>query len=152
MLNNSFAMLMCDEETDKNKLKDIVEKISLRKHIRYNRVIIHGEYETAFILYNPNKEYAFEMARNKKLKIIWKDNDFFGCISFKDNTKGIVLYHLEESSNKEENIIEGEIIKPNIKQKYKGRKMLISSIVLDENEPYLYEEFCFIKRLNQINI
>jgi len=148
MLNNSFAMLMCDEETDKNKLKDIVEKISLRKHIRYNRVIIHGEYETAFILYNPNKEYVFEMARNKHLKIIWKDNNFFGGISFKNSTKGEIIYYLEECNNEGENVIEGEIIKPNVKPEYKGRKiMLISSMVLDKKEPYIYEKLCFRKSI-----
>ena len=146
MLKEPFALLMSDEETDEKKLSDIVEKISIRRHIKYNKVKLYAKYEQAYILYNPDKEYVFEMARNKHLKIIWKDEESFMCISFKNNPKGEILYYLEESNNKEEFVIEGDIIQPNIKSEYKGRKiMLVASKVLDENESYLYKHFGFCK-------
>ncbi len=147
----TFAILMCDEDIDEKELKDIIDKIVLRTHIGYNiaKICSATSEITAYVLYNPDKQYVFEMARNKKLIIIWKDKDFFGCISFKDNTKGDIVYYLEESDNNGEKI-EGEIIKPNVKPQYIGKLlMLIGSKALDENEPYLYEPFCYYKNIKK---
>ena len=144
MLPDSFAILMCDKDIDENNLRDIVEKISLRRQIKYNSVKMYGDYEKAYMLYDPDKQYVFEMARNKHLNIIWKDEELFGLISFKENTKGDILYYLEESDSNGKDVIEGKIVKLNLKPQYKGRKvMLISNILLDEEEPYSYEHFCF---------
>ena len=89
------------------------------------------------------------MARNKKLTIVWKDDDFFGIINFKNNTKGDVISYFENDDNGGEKL-EGEIIYLNLKPEYKGRKiMLISSIVLDEENPYKYEQFVFYKKENE---
>ena len=147
MLPNSFAILMCDKDLDENHLNDIVSKISLRRYIKYNRVKMYGDYDKAYILYDPDKEYVFEMARNKHVNIIWKDEEFFGLISFKENTKGDILYYLEESAGNGKDVIEGDIVKINLKPQFRGRKvMLISSKVLDEKEPYIYEHFCLYKK------
>ena len=147
MLPNSFAILMCDKDLDENHLNDIVSKISLRRYIKYNRIKLYGDYDKAYILYDPDKEYVFEMARNKHVNIIWKDEEFFGLISFKENTKGDILYYLEESTVNGKDVIEGDIVKINLKPQFRGRKvMLISSKVLDEKEPYIYEHFCLYKK------
>ena len=58
MLPNSFAILMCDKDLDENHLNDIVSKISLRRYIKYNRVKMYGDYDKAYILYDPDKEYV----------------------------------------------------------------------------------------------
>ena len=89
------------------------------------------------------------MARNKKLTIVWKDKEFFGIICFKNNTKGDIICYLENENNNGEKF-EGEIKYLNLKPEYKGRKiMLISSKVLDNEQPYTFEYFCFYKRKNE---
>ena len=89
----SFAILLADTETD---LIVIVQNISLRKHIKYNRVKLKGDTDYSYVLYTEpqDKQYVFDMARNKKLKIVWKDNDFFGIIDFKNSTKGDIVSYL----------------------------------------------------------
>ena len=131
----SFVILLCETDSEEKKIIDTVEKISLRKHIGYARVKIYGKEKYSYILFNPDKQYVFDMARNKKLTIVWKNKDFFGIINFENN-------------NREK--FEGDIIYLNLKPEYKGSKiMLVSSIVLNEENPYLYEHFVFYKRENE---
>ena len=70
-----------------------------------------------YILYNVEKDYMFEMARNKKIKIIWKDYNFFGIIDFKDNTKGNIICELTADATNGDTI-EGDIITLNLKTLY----------------------------------
>ena len=47
--------------------------------------------------------------------------------------------------------VKGDIAKFNLKPQFIGRKvMLISSKVLDENEPYIYEHFYFSQKKDGI--
>lgn len=65
-----------------------------------------------YILYNTDKSYLFEMARNKGLKLVWKYETDFYIIDFRSNTKGnIVCYLLDEDTKAGK--IEGNRIKPN---------------------------------------
>lgn len=147
----SFTIIICEDETEEEKIIDTVEKISLRKQIKYNRVKLKDTTEYSYILYSEpkDKQYIFDMARNKKLKIVWKDKEFYGIINFKSKTKGDIICYLENENNNGE-IFEGKIIYLNLKPEYKGRKiMLISKIVLNEENPYTYEHFCFYKRENE---
>ena len=86
----SFAILLADTETD---LIVIVQNISLRKHIKYNRVKLKGYTDYSYVLYTEpqDKQYVFDMARNKKLKIVWKDDTDFYIIDFSNNTKGDII-------------------------------------------------------------
>ena len=146
----TFTILLCEDDS-KGKIIDTVQKISLRKQIKYNRVKLKDKTGYSYILYteSKDKQYIFDMARNKKLTIVWKDDDFFGIINFKNNTKGDVISYFENDDNGGEKL-EGEIIYLNLKPEYKGRKiMLISSIVLDEENPYKYEQFVFYKKENE---
>ena len=137
-----FAILLPNKNID---LLDIVGKISLRKSTHYNKVKFQDDGE-AYILYNPDKTYLFDMARNKKLKLIWKDEEEFYIIDFGNNTKGDIICNLgyEDCEN---GSIEGEIVTFNLKKDFSKLKkvMLISSKLLDEKEPYSYEHFCFFK-------
>ena len=149
--NETFAILICEDETEEGKIKDTLEKICLRKHIGYNRIKLKNGTEYNYILYTEpkDKQYIFDMARNKRLTIVWKDKELFAIISFKNNTKGDIVCYLEnENTNGEK--LEGEVIYLNLKPDYRGKKvMLISNIVLDEGNPYKYEYFCFHKRENK---
>ena len=148
----TFTILLCEDETEEAKIKDTVEKISLKKHIGYNRIKLNDNTEYNYILYTEpkDKQYIFDMARNKKLTIAWKDKEFFGIISFKNNTKGDFICYLENENNNGEKL-EGEIIYLNLKKEFRGLKkvMLISMQQLDEKEPFKYEHFCFYKRENE---
>lgn len=145
----SFVILLCETDSEEKKIIDTVEKISLRKHIGYARVKIYGKEKYSYILFNPDKQYVFDMARNKKLTIVWKNKDFFGIINFENNTKGDIICYLQNENNNREKF-EGDIIYLNLKPEYKGSKiMLVSSIVLNEENPYLYEHFVFYKRENE---
>ena len=139
----SFAILLADTETD---LMVIVQNISIRKHIKYNRAKLKDDVEYSYVLYTDtqDKQYIFDMAKNKKLKIIWKDNDFFGIIDFKKITKGDIICNLTTDVTDIETI-EGTIVTPNLKSEFDGCKkvILISSQQLDEVQPYNYEEFKF---------
>ena len=140
----SFFILLCEDETDELEMIDIVQKISLREHIGYASVKIYGRNNASYIFYNPDKRYIFEMARNKKLTIVWKDKEFFGIISFKDNTKGDINYYLEDENNNGEKF-EGEIITLNVKKEYR-RPVYNSRQLLDDEKPYNYEYFCFYQK------
>ncbi|MBP3831961.1 MAG: hypothetical protein ILA02_06280 [Clostridia bacterium] len=147
----SFVILLCKDDS-KGKIIDTVQKISLRKQIKYNRIKLKGNVEYSYILYAEakDKQYIFDMARNKKLTILWKDEEFFGIISFKNSTKGDTISYLQNENNNGEKI-EGEIIYLNLKKEFTGLKkvMLISTQQLDEENPYTYEHFCFYKRKNE---
>ena len=137
----SFAILLADTETD---LIVIVQNISLRKHIKYNRVKLKGDTDYSYVLYTEpqDKQYVFDMARNKKLKIVWKDDTDFYIIDF--SNKGDIICNLTTDVTDIETI-EGTIVTPNLKSEFDGCKkvILISSQQLDEVQPYNYEEFKF---------
>ena len=139
----SFAILLADAETD---LIVIVQNISLRKHIKYNRVKLKDDVDYSFVLYTEpqDKQYVFDIARNKKLKMIWKDNTEFYVIDFSTNTKGDIICNLTTDVT-DKGTIEGTIVTPNLKSEFDGCKkvILISSQQLDEVQPYNYEEFKF---------
>lgn len=142
---------MCDENMNEAYLDDIVFKISIKKGIGYSKAKIDGRENDCYILYDvendDTKNYIFDMARNKKLEIIWKDKNFFGLISFKNNTNGAILCYLDENNGSEE-IIKGKLTKINLKEEYKGKiKKVMNPMYLDEEQPYLYEEFCFYKKV-----
>ena len=147
----SFTILLCEDDSEKEKIVDTVEKISLRKQIKYNRVKLKDKTEYSYILYSEpkDKQYIFDMARNKKLKIVWKDKEFFGIVDFKNNTKGDIICYLQNENNNGEKF-EGEIVYLNLKPEYKGRKIfLISRIVLDTEKPFNYEHFELYKKENE---
>lgn len=137
----SFAMLLADKE---NNISNILTKISLRQHISFNSIKSDDGIE--YILYTKpqDKKYVFDVARIKKIKIIWKDQEDFYIIDFKNNPKGDIIFYLSnEDTGKDK--IEGDIIIPNLKQQYDNLKkvMLVSSKQLDDKQPYLYNHFCF---------
>lgn len=141
----SFAILLADAETD---LIVIVQNISLRKHIKYNRVKLKDEIEYSYVLYTEpqDKQYIFDMARNKKLELVWKDNTDFYIIDFRTNSKGDIICNLTTDVT-DKVIIEGTIVTPNLKLNNCKKVMLVSSKQLDEEQPYNYEKFKFyIKR------
>lgn len=141
----SFAMLFTNGETD---LIVIVQNISLRKHIKYNRVKLKDEIEYSYVLYTEpqDKQYIFDMARNKKLELVWKDNTDFYIIDFRTNSKGDIICNLTTDVT-DKVIIEGTIVTPNLKLNNCKKVMLVSSKQLDEEQPYNYEKFKFyIKR------
>ena len=72
MLKNKrcFALLLPNKGVN---LLDIVHKLALNHHIKFNKVKIDGYDGYTYILYNIDKSYLFEMARNKGLKLVWKD-------------------------------------------------------------------------------
>lgn len=137
----SFAILLADTETD---LIVIVQNISLRKHIKYNRVKLKGDTDYSYVLYTEpqDKQYVFDMARNKKLKIVWKDDTDFYIIDF--SNKGDIVCNLTTDVT-DTGTVEGTIVTPNLKSEFDNCKkvMLVSSQQLDKEQPYNYEEFKF---------
>lgn len=137
----SFAMLLADKE---NNISNILTKISSRQHISFNSIKSNDGIE--YILYTrpQDKKYVFDMARIKKLKIIWKDKDDFYIIDFKNNTKGDIVSYLSDEDTGSGKI-EGDVVIPNLKQQYDNLKkvMLVSNKQLDDEQPYLYNHFCF---------
>lgn len=137
----SFAILLSDAEAD---LIVIVQNISLRKLIKYNRVKLKGDTDYSYVLYTEpqDKQYVFDMARNKKLKIVWKDDTDFYIIDFSNNTKGDIICNLTTDVT-DKGIIEGSVITPKLKSDNYKKIMLVSSQQLDRDNPYSYEEFKF---------
>lgn len=139
--DRNFAILLLNENNDERDIIDITQKISLRKQVHFNRLIL--ENKKTYILYNPDKIYLFNMASNKKLKFIWKSGEDFYIIDFSKNTKGDVLNFLtfEETSGEK---IEGNIEYPNVKKKFQNVKKLplFCSGVLDDDNPNIFEHFC----------
>jgi len=142
----SFAILLADNN---NNLIDVVSKISLRKHIKYNRAKLKDDTEYSYVLYTEpqDKQYVFDMTRNKGLKLVWKDETDFYIIDFSSNTKGDIVCYLSDEDT-EQDKIEGDIIKPNLKKEFNNvnKVILISSQQLDETQPNIYEHFCFYIR------
>ena len=139
----SFAILLADAETD---LIVIVQNISLRKHIKYNRVKLKDDTYYSYLLYTEpqDKQYVFDMARNKKLNLIWKDDTDFYIIDFRTNTKGTITNYLSDEDLGEETL-EGDVITPNLKSQFQNMKKVqsVSSKQLDEENPQKYEHFVF---------
>lgn len=137
----SFTMLLEDKE---NNISNILTKISSRQHISFNSIKSNDGIE--YILYTKpqDKKYVFDMARIKKIKIIWKDQENFYIIDFKNNTKGDIIFYLSNKDTGKDKI-EGDIIIPNLKQQFDNLKkiMLVSSKQLNDKQPYLYNHFCF---------
>ena len=135
----SFAILLADTETN---LVVIVQNICLRKHIKYNRAKLKDDTEYSYVLYteSQDKQYVFDMARNKKLKIVWKDDTDFYIIDF--SNKGDIICNLTTDVT-DKGIIEGSVITPKLKSDNYKKIMLVSSQQLDRDNPYSYEEFKF---------
>ena len=137
---DNFAILLHNEANDEKSIKGNILKISLRKQVHFNWAKV-DEQNTA-ILYNPDKAYLFNMGANKKLKLIWKSEEDFYIIDFSKNTKGDILNYLTFEETKEGKI-EGDIKYFNLKKEFNraSKVPLISSKLLDEQEPYTYEHF-----------
>ena len=150
---NKFIILLDD---GKNNLIDIIGKISLRQNIHFNWIKIDNQ--TTDILYDVDKSYIYNFGANKKLKFIWKDENDFYIVDFKNNTKGDIINYLTFEETKEGKI-EGDIqyinLKPlkNLPEQYKDKSIkipLVSSQQLDEQEPYIYEPFTiYIKNMKK---
>ena len=150
---NKFIILLDD---GKNNLIDIIGKISLRQNIHFNWIKIDNQ--TTDILYDVDKSYIYNFGANKKLKFIWKDENEFYIVDFKNNTKGDIVNYLTFEETKEGKI-EGDIqyinLKPlkNLPEQYKDKSIkipLVSSQQLDEQEPYIYEPFTiYIKNMKK---
>ena len=150
---NKFIILLDD---GKNNLIDIIGKISLRQNIHFNWIKIDNQ--TTDILYDVDKSYIYNFGANKKLKFIWKDENDFYIVDFKNNTKGDIINYLTFEETKEGKI-EGDIqyinLKPlkNLPEQYKDKSIkipLVSSQQLDEHEPYIYEPFTiYIKNMKK---
>ena len=136
----SFAILLSDAEAD---LIVIVQNISLRKLIKYNRVKLKDDIEYSYVLYTEpqDKQYIFDMARNKKLKLVWKDDTDFYIVDFR-NPKGDIICNLTTDVT-DKGIIEGSVIITKLKSDNYKKVMLVSSQQLDRDNPYSYEEFKF---------
>lgn len=141
MLKESFAILLADTETD---LIIVAQNISLKKHIKYNRTKLKDDVEYSYVLYTEpqDKQYIFDMARNKKLKLVWKDDIDFYMIDFKNDTKGDIICNLTTDVT-DKGIIEGSVITPKLKSDNYKKVMLVSSQQLDRDNPYCYEDFKF---------
>lgn len=141
----NFAILLCNKANDETSISNIVKKISLRKHIPFNRLTINDE--KSYILYNVDKTYLFNMGTNPKLKFIYKNAEDFYIIDFSDNTKGNIINYLTFNETTAEKI-EGFIEYPNIKKQFQNEKHLplFCNGLLEENEPLLYKHFCIYIR------
>lgn len=141
----NFAILLCNKANDETSISNIVKKISLKKHIPFNRLTINDE--KSYILYNVDKTYLFNMGTNKKLKFIYKNAEDFYIIDFSDNTKGNIINYLTFNETTAEKI-EGFIEYPNIKKQFQNEKHLplFCNGLLEENEPLLYKHFCIYIR------
>lgn len=139
---DNFAILIYDKDYDED-LIHIIQKMSVKRHIGFNRCKLNGDIEYSYVLYDMDKTSLFTVARNKKLKLIWKDNKDFYIIDFR-NTKGDIICYL---SNEDLGAgkIEGDIITPNLKKQFQNMKKvpLVSSQQLNRDTPYNYENFVF---------
>ena len=137
----NFAILLCNKANDENSISNIVKKISLRKHIPFNRLTINDE--KSYILYNVDKTYLFNIGTNKTLKFIYKNAEVFYIIDFSDNTKGNIIHYLTFNETTAEKI-KGFIEYPNIKKQFQNEKHLplFCNGLLEEDEPLIYKHFC----------
>lgn len=143
MDRKSFAILLADKEKN---IIEIVQKISLRKQICFNKCKLNSDDYYSYVLYaeSNDKQYIFDMARNKKIKLIWKDETDFYIIDFSSNSKGDIICYLTYEGSKVEKI-EGNVITLNLKQEFRKCKKipLTSSRLLYKDHPYNYEHFLF---------
>lgn len=137
----SFAMLLADE---KQNISSILTKISSRQHISFNSVKSDDGIEYVLYAEPQDKQYIFDMARIKKIKIIWKDKEDFYIIDFKNNPKGDIICYLSDK-DVGAGILEGNVVVPNLKQQFQNMKkvQLVSSKLLDEENPHQYNHFVF---------
>lgn len=138
---DNFAILIYDKDNNEN-LIHIIQKMSMKRHIVFNRCILNGDTEYSYVLYDIDKTSLFAVARNKKLKLVWKDDTDFYIVDFK--YKGDIICYL---SNEEvgAGILEGDVVVPNLKLQFQNMKkiQLVSSKQLDEESPLKYEHFVF---------
>ena len=66
----NFAILIYDKDSNED-LIHIIQKMSAKRHIGFNRCKLNGDAEYSYVLYDVDKTSLFAMARNKKLKLIW---------------------------------------------------------------------------------
>lgn len=140
MIQNNFAILLCNEANDETSIANIVRKISLRKHVPFNRLTINDE--KTYILYNVDKTYLFNMGTNKKLKFIYKNAGNFYIIDFFNNSKGKIINYLTFNETTAEKI-EVNIEYPNINKNFQNKKHLplFCNGLLEKDEPLLYKHF-----------
>lgn len=140
---DNFAILIYDKDS-KDDLIHIIQKMSMKRHIGFNRCKLNGDAEYSYVLYDIDKTSLFAMARNQKLKLVWKDDTDFYIVDFKYNTKGDIICYL---SNEDigAGILEGNVVVHNLKPQFQNMKkvQLVSSEQLDEENPKEYEHFCF---------
>lgn len=145
MLQNRkhFAILIYDKDYNED-LVHIIQRISMKRHIGFNRCKLNGDAEYSYVLYDVDKTSLFAMARNKKLKLIWKDDTDFYIINFRTKTKGTITNYLSDE-NLGERTLEGDVITPNLKSQFQNMKkvQLVSSKQLDEETHQKYEHFVF---------
>lgn len=138
----SFAILLASKDTN---ILGVVQNIALRKHIKFNRVKLSDDDEYSYLLYteSTDKQYIFDMVRNKRLKLVWKDDEEFYIIDFSINTKGDIITYLSYEDADAGSIV-GDVITYNLKPQFNAKKvMLVSSQQLEEIQPYNYEKFKF---------
>ncbi len=141
----NFAMIVQDEANDYKKIKSIAWEVGIRRNVPFS--VIGIGINSGYMLYQVDKTYMFEMCRNKKIKMIWKDENLFEIIDFSKNTKGNIICYLEEKDNGGDKI-EGYVRHINLKEKYKNKTtMLICKGLLDDKEPFTDEKFCFYKKV-----
>lgn len=140
---NNFAILIYDKDYNED-LIHIIQKMSVKRHIGFNRCNFDGDTEYSYVLYDMDKTSLFAVARNKKLKLIWKDNTDFYIIDFSNNMKGDIICYLSDK-DVGAGILEGNVVVPNLKPQFQNMKkvQLVSSKQLDEETHQKYEHFVF---------
>ena len=87
MLKNKrcFALLLPNKGVN---LLDIVHKLALNHHIKFNKVKIDGYDEYSYVLYTKRNEfkYIYNAVKNKNIRFLWKDNSFFGMVDYVDDS------------------------------------------------------------------
>ena len=146
MLKNKrcFALLLPNKGVN---LLDIVHKLALNHHIRFNKSQIDGYDEYGYVLYTKRNEfkYIYNAVKNKNVRFLWKDNSFFGMVDYVDDSGFVEIIYFLTDKDAGNGKVEGYIITPNLKLQYKNMKkvQLVSSEQLDEENPQEYEHFCF---------
>lgn len=140
---NHFAIIMYDKNYDED-LIHIIQKMSMKRHIGFNRCKLDGDDKYSYVLYDIDKTSLFAVARNKKLKLIWRDDTDFYIIDFIINTKGTITCYLSDE-DLGEGVLEGNVITHNLKPQFQNMKkvQLVSSKELDNKNPQKYEQFVF---------
>lgn len=147
-----FAILN-DGDVNDLELINVVKKLCLKSRCTFNNVKINSK--LCYIVYNTNKKYLWELGAQKKLKFIYKDGEDFFIVDFKNSTKGNIICYLSfDETDEAIGKIKGNIEYINIKSQYKkniNKIPLVSSKLIDENEPYTYQPFVFYITLDTHN-